>query len=792
MTTTVSDTIDRQVISGVGPYAYSFRIFSESELTVRVDTGDLDPVLLTLTTHYSIDGVDDEDGGTITLVADVASLYAGDTIDIRSNTVEYQPTSIRNQGRFLPEVHEIAFDRLSRQIQDLRRQVNQKFGYPDSTSLSAAMDLRSTWADKWVYVNSDGEIEPAAAISPQALTQTIIGQLLNPATAEESAVPVTIVDASLEPGHIDRYGGDGTGVLDSTAALQAAFDSVRATGDAVRLGRGVYKIMGTVTTGPIDNKKTTLIGNGGVLKQYTSGVNTLNVRNSRVQIIDVEFANDAGVAASNSVAAIDVLDVSDISITDCVFNELKTKGIALRVDASAVCTDFSIKGNHFNKCCGTSISANSEDAATFVRRVAIVGNTFESPTSPVSNQIRAIHLVANVTDVTIQGNVCSGTALADYTQGWRDCFMVGNSSATEQPSRVTITGNVITGMGDDGVGISGATHVTVTGNIIHTSLVTSGVYVPGSGTWFNDQVVVADNVIYTCELAGIFLKDTKSYTISGNLIYNCQDGIYVNDNGVGILRGTIHGNTIHTVERRGIYWDGGVCSCTGNVIDDFGDSGSVTESDKAAIFLNDTVAGSVISGNVIKSGIHGFVITGNGTQFIVSNNVVRSSNTGYGALFIAFTGGTFLITNNILSAATAAFSGAPAVSATAVRSGNVPQLDALTFTQSLATASTLTPAQITANQNDYNPTGWLTSLYVRLSSDISRNITGFARDGTNMIKIIRNVGAQNIVLTHQDAASTANQRIICPGAASFTIGAGSGAWLIYDGTADRWSVIAIP
>lgn len=611
-------------------------------------------------------------------------------------------------------------------------------------------------------------------------------------TEAEIAAGITPSDYSYPPGDPNRYGADPTGTSDSTAALQAAFDSVRATGDAVVIGDGVYRINGTVTSGPIDNKHTTVIGLGGTLKQYASAANTLNLRNSRVEVIGVRFETDSAVTASNGVAAIDILDVSDISITDCVFNQLKTKGVAIRVDSSAICTDISIKGCHFNECSGTSISANSEDAATFVRRVAIVGNTFQAPTSPVNNQTRAIHLVANVTDVTISGNVTSGTGAVDYSTGWRDCFMIGNSSATEQPTRVAVTGNVITGMGDDGVGISGATHVTVTGNVIHTSLVTSGVYVPGAGTWFNDNIVVSNNVIHTCELAGIFLKDTKSYVISGNLIHACQDGIYVNDNGVGILRGTISGNTIHTVERRGIYWDGGVCSCTDNVIDDFGDAGSAVESEKAAIFLNDTVAGSVISGNVIKSGIHGFVITGNGTQFIVSNNVVRSSNTGYGALFIAFTGDTFLFTNNILSAATAAFSGEPAVTATAVRNGNLPQLSTLTFTQALASGASLTPAQITANQNDYNPTGWLTSFTVRLSSDASRNITGFARDGTNLIKIIRNVGAQNIVLTHQDAASTANQRIICPGAASFTIGAGSGALLIYDGTADRWGVVAIP
>jgi hypothetical protein len=132
------------------------------------------------------------------------------------------------------------------------------------------------------------------------------------------------------------------------------------------------------------------------------------------------------------------------------------------------------------------------------------------------------------------------------------------------------------------------------------------------------------------------------------------------------------------------------------------------------------------------------------------------------------------------------------VSATAVRNGNVPQLDTLTFTQAWANGAVITPAQITANQNDYTPTGWLTALSARLSSDAARDITGFGRDGSNLIKSIQNVGAQNIVLKNQNIGSTSNQRIITPSGADFTLTAGSGAWIAYDGTVDRWRVVAIP
>ncbi len=46
---------------------------------------------------------------------------SGWTIDIRSNIAETQNTSIKNQGAFFPDLHEEAFDRLTREVQDLRR-----------------------------------------------------------------------------------------------------------------------------------------------------------------------------------------------------------------------------------------------------------------------------------------------------------------------------------------------------------------------------------------------------------------------------------------------------------------------------------------------------------------------------------------------------------------------------------------------------------------------------------------------------------------------------------------------
>lgn len=615
-------------------------------------------------------------------------------------------------------------------------------------------------------------------------------------TAAEIAAGVTPINTAYAPGDVRRYGADPSGVADSTSAIQAALDGAMDSGGTINLVEGVYRIEGTVTTGPLDNKRTTIVGYGATLKQYDSSVNTVNIRNSRVQIVGVKFETDSSVTPSAGVSAIDILDVSDVSVTDCVFYQLATNGITVRSDVTQDCTDVSIKGCHFTECEGTSIVVNSEDNATYVRRVSIVNNTFNASNDPISNQTRAIHLSSNATDVTISANVCSGVGASDYSTGWRDCFMVGHSSASQRPERITITGNEITGMGDDGVGISGAVDVSVTGNIIHGSILTSGVYVPGDGTWSNDNVTISGNTIFNHALAGIFLKDTLSYSITGNTISDCDQGIYVNDNGVTILRGSITGNTIHTVERQGILWDGGACSCSGNIIDGFGDSGSAQESDKAAIFVASAASGSIISDNVIMNGIHGLLLNSNPSQFIVSDNVVRSSCTGYGIYFLSFTGDNFTISGNQLRAATGAFQTLPTLSGTKRVSGNSPiASDGLSMFTAMSASVPLTPAQITADQNDYNPTGFLEAFHIRLSSNASRTITGMARDGNAHLKILTNNGAQDIVFAHESASSTANQRFQCKGGANYTMTAGASVLVIYDtatsSNVGRWRLVQV-
>lgn len=98
----------------------------------------------------------------------------------------------------------------------------------------------------------------------------------------------------------------------------------------------------------------------------------------------------------------------------------------------------------------------------------------------------------------------------------------------------------------------------------------------------------------------------------------------------------------------------------------------------------------------------------------------------------------------------------------------------------------LSPAQITANQDNYAPgVSWL----YRLSTDASRDITGLAISQVDG-QFVRfcNVGSNNIVLKHQDTNSTAANRFLCGGAADITLAADEQAEGWYDATTSRWRV----
>lgn len=103
---------------------------------------------------------------------------------------------------------------------------------------------------------------------------------------------------------------------------------------------------------------------------------------------------------------------------------------------------------------------------------------------------------------------------------------------------------------------------------------------------------------------------------------------------------------------------------------------------------------------------------------------------------------------------------------------------------SIAFTGDISPAQITSDQNDYNPTGLSGASCLRINSDAARNITGLQGGADGRIMTIYNVGSFAITLVDESASSSAANRFA--NSTDLVIGPDEGVFLQYDSTSSRW------
>lgn len=116
--------------------------------------------------------------------------------------------------------------------------------------------------------------------------------------------------------------------------------------------------------------------------------------------------------------------------------------------------------------------------------------------------------------------------------------------------------------------------------------------------------------------------------------------------------------------------------------------------------------------------------------------------------------------------------------------GRTPQSSVGTITAPVRFSGTISPAQITADQNDYAPASFATAFAVRLDTDASRTLTGLAGGTVERVVVVFNVGGNPLVLSNENAASTAANRFAI--GSDLTIPSGGSAALWYDSTSSRW------
>ena len=98
----------------------------------------------------------------------------------------------------------------------------------------------------------------------------------------------------------------------------------------------------------------------------------------------------------------------------------------------------------------------------------------------------------------------------------------------------------------------------------------------------------------------------------------------------------------------------------------------------------------------------------------------------------------------------------------------------------------ISPAALTVNTDDWNPTGLATCNVIRIDATGAVALTGIVAQTGGRTILIVNIGSNAITLIN-DASSTAANRFKLP--TDISIGAGGAVQIWYDATTQRWRAI---
>ena len=160
---TVSTEVGHNEYTGNGvttTFPYTFRVFDKSDLVVQIVDLEENITVLVLDTDYSVTGVGGYNGGNVMLRT---ALTSGYRIFVSRELPVTQETDLRNQGKFLAEVHEDAFDKLTMLIQQVFYNLSKVIKAPESGNwLVPTIRLRKNKIFAW-----DEEGNPIA-VSPES------------------------------------------------------------------------------------------------------------------------------------------------------------------------------------------------------------------------------------------------------------------------------------------------------------------------------------------------------------------------------------------------------------------------------------------------------------------------------------------------------------------------------------------------------------------------------------------------------------------------------------------------
>jgi hypothetical protein len=152
--TTSQSYVTYQGNGAASVFPFNFLVPSASQLVVSITNNNVSlPVTTLLTnTQYSVTGIGNTSGGSVTYPTSGILLQPGWSITIQRVVSYQQNTSLTNQGAFYPQVVETCLDVLTMQTQQLAAALSRETPF----ILPAGINWTGTWNPTQAYNQGDG------------------------------------------------------------------------------------------------------------------------------------------------------------------------------------------------------------------------------------------------------------------------------------------------------------------------------------------------------------------------------------------------------------------------------------------------------------------------------------------------------------------------------------------------------------------------------------------------------------------------------------------------------------
>lgn len=240
MTVSAQTPINRSTGNGVTTvFPYTFKIISSADMEVSVDG-----VVKTLTVDYTLSGVGDDAGGTVTMLAAPAT---STSVVRRRNMALTRNTDYQDQGELPASTLDSDLDSAVLMIQQVDEKTDRAMVLPTYVS-GFSTELPTPIANYFLRVNSAGTaLELASEITPGALTVTpFIETLLNDSTKADAR---TTLGAAASGTNTDITSITGNAATATTAAACSGNAATATTAsNAIGVGQTWKNVTGSRTT----------------------------------------------------------------------------------------------------------------------------------------------------------------------------------------------------------------------------------------------------------------------------------------------------------------------------------------------------------------------------------------------------------------------------------------------------------------------------------------------------------------------------------------------------------------